>query len=210
MTGVAALGQARLQIRDRLRSLPGSGDARIRARRLRALLEEMGVRCDETAELRDVDAVLLTSSHGTEAIIAARLNDEERHSAYARIVARLLVGEMHAPIDAKIEYPAAHVTFSRQEREEDAVVVGLARALVAGRLDAAPRPLYEDVPDFTLAFTPTTARRSTLGGLHRWSALFYRRSDMYRRWRARRGVSHAISRVCFALDPGAGFAGNCN
>ncbi len=201
MIGVEVLDQTRLQIRDRLRSLPGDGDAAIRARRLRALLEEMGVHCDETAELQDVDAVLLTSARGTEAIIAARLTDEQRHSAYARIVARLLVGEMHAPMDAKIEYPAEHATNSRQEREEDAVVLWLARALVDGRLHAAPRPLYEDVPKLTLAFTPKTARRSTLGGLHRWSALWYRRSNLYRRLRARHDVTDAIERICIVLDP---------
>ena len=76
----------------------------------------------------------------------------------------------------------------------------LAGALVDGRLDAAPRPLYDDVPRLTFAFTPRTAARSTLGGLHQWSVLWYKRSNMYRRWRARRDVSHAIERICIVLD----------
>ncbi|MBI5285420.1 MAG: hypothetical protein HY874_10040 [Chloroflexi bacterium] len=196
-TGV--LDETKRQLRDRLRSLPGDGSAKMRAARLRMLLEEMGVNCDETAELQDVDAVLLASARGTEALIAARLTDDERHRVYARIVARLLVGELHAPIDAKMEYAGEHAT-TREEREEDAVVAGLAGALVDGRLDAAPRPLYDDVPRLTFAFTPRTAARSTLGGLHQWSVLWYRRSNMYRRWRARRDVSHAIERICIVLD----------
>jgi len=194
------LEDTRRQLRERLRRLPGDGGARVRARRLRALLEEMGVHCDETADLEGVDAVLLASARGTEAIIAARLNDDERHHAYARIVARLLVGEIHTPIDAKMEYAGAHYTSSREEREEDAMVQGLAGALVDSRLDAAPRPLYDDVPKLTLAFTPRTAARSTLGGLHQWSVIWYKRSNLYRRLRARPDVSHAIERICFALD----------
>lgn len=190
----------RRQLRDRLRRLPAEGSAHVRARRLRALLEEMGVHCDESAALQDVDAVLLASSRGTEALIARRLSDEERHHAYARIVARLLVGEIHPPMDAKMEYAGAHHTWSREEREEDAMVQGLAGALVDARLAAAPRPLYDDVPRLTFAFTPRTAARSTLGGLHQWSVIWYKRSNLYRRLRARPDVSHAIERICFALD----------
>ncbi len=200
MIETAVLDETRRQLRDRLRALPAEGSSATRAYRLRALLEEMGVHCDETAELQDADAVLLASARGTEALIAARLTDEERHRAYARIIARLLVGEMHPPIDAKIEYFGAHANTSRQEREEDAVVAWLAGALVDGRLDAAPRPLFEDVPKLTLAFTPRTAARSTLGGFHLWSVLWYKRSNLYRRWRSREDVSHAIERICVVLD----------
>lgn len=200
MIDAAVLDDTRRQLRSRLRSLPLDGDVRLRTYRLRAMLEEMAVHCDDTAELQDVDAVLLTSARGTEALIAARLDDAKRLRTYARIIARLLVGEMHGPIDAKIEYPAKHATGSRQEREEDAVVAFLAGALVDGRLDAAPRPLFEDVPKLTLAFTPRTAARSTLGGFHLWSDFWYKRSNMYRHWRSRRDVSHAITRIVGALD----------
>jgi hypothetical protein len=196
----AARDETRKQLRDRVRTLPDGGNARLRTQRLRMLLEEMGVTCDDTAELQDVDAVLLASGRGTEAVVAARLNDEQRHLVYARIVARLLVGELHPPIDAKMEYAGEHSPSSRADRDEDALVAGLAGALANGRLKAAPRPLYEDVPKLTLAFTPRTAARSTLGGLHRWSVLWYKHSNLYRRWRSRRDVSHAIERICFVLD----------
>lgn len=191
--------ETRRVLRERVRSLPRIGDVRDRLRRLRGLLEEMGVHCDETAELQDVDAVLIASPRATEALIAARLNDEERHQAYARIVARILVSDLHAPVDARMEYIDGQYVI-REEREEDAVVSGLAGALVDGRLDKAPRPLYEDVPKLTFAFTPRTAARSTLGGFHLWSDFWYKRSNMYRRWRSRRDVSSAISLVCIVLD----------
>ncbi len=200
MTDTFVIDETRRQLRDRIRTLPGGGNATARAHRLRLLLEEMGVHCDETAALQDVDGVLLASARGTEALIAARLTDDERHRVYARIVARLLVSEIHPPIDAKMEYSEGHATLFREDREEDAMVDGLSHALVDGRLDAAPRPLYDEVPRLTFAFTPRTAARSTLGGLHQWSVLWYKRSNLYRRWRARRDVSHAIERICFVLD----------
>jgi len=200
MTDTSVIDETRRQLRDRVRTLPGGGNATARAYRLRLLLEEMGVHCDETAALQDVDGVLLASARGAEALIAARLTDDERHRVYARIVARLLVSEIHPPIDAKMEYSEGHATLFREDREEDAMVDGLSHALVDGRLDAAPRPLYDEVPRLTFAFTPRTAARSTLGGLHQWSVLWYKRSNMYRRWRARRDVSHAIERICIVLD----------
>jgi hypothetical protein len=193
--------ETRRQLRDRLRLLPHDGEPRERTLRLRALLEEMGVRCDETAELQDADAILLSSGRGTEALIASRLDDEGRYHAYTRIVARLIIGQMHQPIDARIEYPSKHTTISRQEKEEDAAVAKFATALAEGRLDLAPRPLYEDVPKLTLAFTPRTAALSTLGGMHLWSDYWYRRSTMYRWWRSRKDVSSAIRRVCVMLNP---------
>ena len=201
MTLLAIRDDTRRLLRDRLRFLPVSGEASMGVLRLRALLEELGVHCDDSLNLQDLDAVLLASERGTEALVASRLDDEQRHAAYARLVARLVIAEMRAPIDAKMEYAATHQPSSTREREEEALVLGLAHALMSGRLESAPRPLYDDVPQFTLAFTPRSAARSTLGGLHRWSVLWYKRSDLYRRLRARPRVSGAIGRICGALDP---------
>ena len=189
----------RRALRDRVRSLPADGDARLRARRLRAILEEVDVRCDDTADLHDVDAVLLASSRGTEALIAARLGDGDRLVAYARIIARLLTGDLTAPVDFKIEYADSSDAPSKRERDEERMVLALAHAIASGHIDEAPRPLFEDVPSFTLAFTPRSISRSTLGGFHWWSNLWYRRSGTYRAWRRQRGVSNAIGRVCNAL-----------
>jgi hypothetical protein len=201
MTLLAIDDRTRRLLRDRLRVLPADGEAALGVLRLRALLEELGVHCDDSLNLQDLDAVLLASERGTDALVASRLDDSQRHAAYARLVARLVITDMHAPIDAKMEYAERHEPSSTREREEEALVLGLASALLTGRLESTPRPLYDDVPQFTFAFTPRSARRSTLGGLHRWSVLWYKRSDLYRRLRARPGVSDAIGRICGALDP---------
>ncbi len=202
MSRLAITEQTRRLLRDRLRFLPTDGAAAVRTRRLRALLEELGVHCDDSLDLQDLDAVLLASTRGTDALVAARLDDEQRHIAYARLVARLLVSDIQAPIDARMEFAGASNARTTRDREEEAIVLALAKALARGRLESAPRPLYEDVPKLTFAFTPRSAARSTLGGLHRWSVLWYKRSDMYRRLRARPRISDAIGRICVALDPG--------
>jgi len=202
MSHLAFASDTRRLLRDRVRFLPQGGEPAIQTLRLRALLEELGIHCDDSLDLHDLDAVLIASSRGTDALVAARLDAEQRHVAYARLVARLLVTDMRAPIDAKMEYAGAPSARTTREREEEAIVAGLAQALVRGRLEAAPRPLYDDVPKLTFAFTPRSAARSTLGGLHWWSVLWYKRSDLYRRLRARRTVSDAIGRICGALDRG--------
>ncbi len=190
----------RRALRERVRALPADGEPRIRIRRLRAVLEEIGVRCDDTADLHDVDAVLLASGRGTEALIAARLDDGDRLVAYARIVARLLTGDLTAPVDFKIEYADSSDAPSKRERDEERLVLSLAHAIASGHIDEAPRPLFEDVPPFRWAFTPRSISQSTLGGFHWWSNLWYRRSGTYRACRRLRGVTNAIGRVCTILD----------
>jgi hypothetical protein len=202
MSAPVIADEVRQHLRERLPSLPAEGDERTRVRRYRALLEELGVRCDETLDLQDLDAVLLASGRGTEALIAARLDDEERHLAYARVIARLLLADLHPPIDARMEYTDDRAKIPRRERSEAAVVRDLARSLVDGRLDTAPRTLFQEVPKLTFAFTPRTAARSTLGGFHLWSDFWYKRSNMYRRWRSRRDVSGAIGWICVVLERG--------
>jgi hypothetical protein len=190
----------RRALRERVRALPAVGDDRARVRRLRAVLEEVGVHCDDTADLHDVDAVLFASGRGTEALVAARLDDADRLVAYARIVARLLAGNLTAPVDFKIEYADSSDAPSKRERDEERLVLSLAHAIASGHIDEAPRPLFEDVPAFTFAFTPRAISRSTLGGFHWWSNLWYRRSGTYRAWRRQRGVTNAIGRVCGMLE----------
>ena len=193
--------ETRRQLRERLRFLPMLGDARTRSKRLRAVLEELGIHCDESADLQDLDAVLFSSARGADAMIASRLDDEQRLTAYARLAARLLACEMQLPVDASMEYADDALAPSKREREEERMLMKLAWAIREGHLDLAPRQLYEDVPKLTLAFTPRSAARSTLGGFHWWSGFWYRRSRMYRAWRSRRDVSTAIVRVIGLLDP---------
>jgi len=193
----------KLSLRDRLRALPAGGETRVRIRRLRSLLQEAGVRCDDTADLQKVDAFLLASERGVEAMFAAKLDDEQRLLAYARVVARLLADDLQPPLDFKAEYSDTGAAPSRREREDERMVMKLAHAIAEGELEKAPRPIFEDVPSFTLAFTPRSAARSTLGGFHWWSGYWYRRSTMYRWWRSRRDVSDAIERVCGILGRAA-------
>ena len=199
MTESDVTGAVRLSLRDRVRALPTGGETRMRIRRLRAILEEAGVHCDDHAALHDVDAIVLGSNRGVEAMFAARLDDEQRLIAYARIIARLLADDLQPPLDFKAEYADMEDAPSRRERQEERMVMRLALAIADGNLGTAPLPLFEDVPAFTLAFTPRSAARSTLGGFHRWSGYWYKRSGMYRAFRSRRDVSDAIQRVCGIL-----------
>jgi len=128
------------------------------------------------------------------------LDADEAWELMSRIVARLLTGELTAPVDFKIEYADSSDAPSKRERDEERLVLSLAHAIASGHIDEAPRPLFEDVPPFTFAFTPRTISRSTLGGFHWWSNLWYRRSGTYRAWRRQRGVTNAIGRVCGILD----------
>lgn len=196
----AAFNAMRRALRERVTSLPEGGDERLRVRWLRAVLEEVGVRCDDTADLQELDAVLLASGHGTDALIAARLDDSQRLVAYARIIARLLTGDLRRPLDIKIEYTDDAAAPSKRERDEERLVLDLAHAIASGRLDEAPRTLFQDVPKFSFAFTPRTISLSTLGGFHLWSDFWYKRSGTYRAFRRRRDVSTAINRVCVMLD----------
>ena len=199
MTGSDVSGAVRLSLRDRVRALPTGGETRMRVRRLRAILEEAGVHCDDGADLHDVDAIVLGSGRGVEAMFAARLDDEQRLIAYARIIARLLADDLQAPLDFKAEYADTDDAPSRREREDERMVLRLARAIANGDLGTAPRPIFEDVPPFTLTLTPRGAAQSTLSGFHWWSGYWYKRSGMYRAWRSRRDVSDAIQRVCGIL-----------
>ena len=138
--------ETRRQLRERLRFLPMIGDANTRAKRLRAVFEELGIHCDESADLHDLDAVLFASVRGSDALIASRLDDEQRLTAYARLAARILACELHPPMDASMEYADDALAPSKREREEERMLMKLAWAIREGRLDLAPRPLYEDVP----------------------------------------------------------------
>ena len=92
--------EARRALRDRLRALPADGETRVRIARLRALLQELGIRCDDSADLHDLDAIMLASVHGTDALIASRLDDEQRLDAYARLIARRLTPLERLPVRA--------------------------------------------------------------------------------------------------------------
>lgn len=186
-----------LTLSRRLRTLPFSGTAADRAERFRRLLEECGVRCDETLTLNGLVAVLIASNRGTEALVAAGLSDERRCDTYARIVARLLLDQPAGFIDARFEYAGQLPSHLRpDERTRQVLVDGLASALADGEIEKAPRALYliDDGEE------PAHAGAALQRLLDRWSLALYRRSGLYRRLRARRDVAAALGRVSLALS----------
>ena len=121
------------------------------------------------------DAILLTSGRGMEALIASRLDDEERHRAYSRIVARLISARCTSPSTPRSNTPQ-HLTISREEREEDARSQS-SRSRSSKATSTCAAPALRRRPKLTLAWTPRTAARSTLGGMHLWCDYWYRRFD---------------------------------
>ena len=66
----------------------------------RRLLEELGVRCDESAALRDLKGFLLSSPRGSEIVVSRELDDEERLNVYAHLIAHALLGAAGAGLPA--------------------------------------------------------------------------------------------------------------
>ncbi len=178
-----------------LRSLPTAGTEIDRAERLRRLLEECGVHCDESLRLDGLSAVVLASERGTEALVAAGLSGDRRLDAYARIVARLLLDEPAGAVDARFEYTGPLPSHALPaERSTQVLVNGLAAALAGGDIARAPRALYlKDEPD------PAHVGAAIQRVLDRCSLALYRRSALYRRIRARSDVAAAVGRVRDAL-----------
>src|ERR1700687_4045681 len=76
----------------RLHTLPSHRwEPQQRASATRRLLEELGVRCDESAVLHDLKGFLLSSPRGTEMVISRDLSDEERLQGYAHLLAHALL-----------------------------------------------------------------------------------------------------------------------
>ncbi len=189
-----------LTLSRRLRTLPFSGTAADRAERFRRLLEECGVRCDESLAMTGLVAVIIASHRGTEALVAAGLSDERRCDTYARIVARLLLDQPAGFIDARFEYAGPLPSHARpDERARQILVEGLASALADGEIEKAPRALYLIDDDGE----PPHARAALQRLLDRWSLALYQRSSLYRRLRARRDVAAALGRVSLALSGSA-------
>ncbi len=173
-----------------------SGDAaRTRAVAARRLLEELGVRCDENAALHDLKGFLISSAHGTEIVVSRDLSDEERLGVYAHLVAHALLGPDHPDLAlvTRFEYAPGYAPGYRPawELEEEKVVEGVAKAILAGRLEATPRLVY------CRDLGPGRGRlsRAVLRGLHRGSLAFYRRSRSYQRIRSLPAFAAITERV---------------
>src|SRR5260370_13020838 len=117
-----------------------------RAVAARRLLEELGVRCDESAALHDLKGFLLSSPRGTELIVSRDLSDEQRLEVYAHLVAHALLGPdgPELALAARFEYVPGRAPGERpaHEMREEVLADAVARAILAGRLEAAPRLIY--------------------------------------------------------------------
>jgi hypothetical protein len=161
----------------------------------RRILEELGVRCDENARLQDLKGFLISSPRGTEIVIRRDLTDQERLEVYAHLVAHALLGpdDPQLALAARFEYVRGRAPEERPARElkEELLADAVARAILAGRLEAAPKLIYcRDLGPGRGPFS-----RAVLRGLHRGSLALYRRSRSYQRLRSLPVVTALTERV---------------
>jgi hypothetical protein len=130
--------------------------------------------------------------------VAADLAAEDLTLAYARCLVRLSLegnGSFATWFHYRPGFAPAHAT--ADERRAMAVVDAMARALIAGRLEATPRYLLQahaaeaSAPSGLLG----ECSRALLGGLHRASNALYWRSEPYQALRASAPMVVLTSRV---------------
>ncbi|MBV9174222.1 MAG: hypothetical protein JOZ81_29510 [Chloroflexi bacterium] len=161
----------------------------------RRILEELGVRCDESAVLQDLKGFLLSSPRGTEIVVRRDLTDQERLEVYAHLVAHALLGpdDPQLALAARFEYVPGRAPEERSANElrEELLADAVARAILAGRLEAAPKLIYcRDLGQGRGPFS-----RAVLRGLHLGSLALYRRSRSYQRLRSLPVVTALTERV---------------
>ncbi|MBI4493757.1 MAG: hypothetical protein HY690_13275 [Chloroflexi bacterium] len=165
---------------------------------LRRVLEEAGIHCEDSRELEDLAAFLISSPRGTEMVLSARLSDSERLLAYAHLLAHVLISGQRSGLFARFEYHAGreptHLTM--QERREEMVARSLARAILAGRLEGAPRYLYGPM---ALPSPRNGVRRAAaqvlLVVLHHASRALYWRSPSYQQLRGLPAIAGLVTRL---------------
>jgi 8-oxo-dGTP pyrophosphatase MutT (NUDIX family) len=178
-------------------------EAQQRASAARRLLEELGVRCDESAALHDLKGFLLSSPRGTEIVVCRDLDDAERLEVYAHLVAHALLGpdSPQLALAARFEYVPGRAPGERPAHElrEELLADAVARAILAGRLEAAPKLIYcRDLGPGRGPFS-----RAVLRGIHRGSLALYRRSRSYQRLRSLPVVTAITERVHSFLAVGS-------
>ncbi|HEY0581284.1 MAG TPA: hypothetical protein VGE94_03820 [Chloroflexota bacterium] len=180
----------------RLQTLPDHAwEPHQRAQAARRLLEELGVRCDESAVLHDLKGFLLSSPRGAEMVVSRDLTDDERLAVYAHLIAHALLGPdgPELALAARFEYVPGRGPEERSAAElrEELLADAVARAILAGRLEAAPRLIYcRDLGPGRGRFS-----RAVLRGLHEGSLALYRRSRSYQRLRGLPVVTALTERV---------------
>lgn len=175
----------------------------IRAGAARRLLEELGIHCDETAALHDLKGFLMSSHRGTEIVTSKDLEPDERVQVYAHLVAHALLGPSHPQLalTTQLEYHPGHEPDERPARElrEELVAEAVAQAILAGRLEAAPKLVY------CRNLGPGRGRlsRAVLRGLHEGSFALYWHSRRYQRLRSLPAIAAFTERVHTLLGTAA-------
>jgi hypothetical protein len=128
-------------------------------------------------------------------VVSRELSDEERLEVYAHLVAHALLGPdgPELALAARFQYAPGRAPGERpqQELRDELLADAVARAILAGRLEAAPRLIY------CRDLGPGRGRFSlaVLHGLHRGSLALYRRSRSYQRLRSLPVVTALTERV---------------
>lgn len=160
----------------------------------RRVLEEAGIRCEDSDQLQDLTGFLISSPRGTEMVLSARLDDSQRLCAYAHLLAHVLISGQRGNLLARFEYWAGRepADLTSRERREEMVAQALARAILAGRLEGAPMYLYrpEALPSGRVG-----VRRTALVALHHASRALYWRSPSYQQLRGLPAVTGLVTRV---------------
>ena len=165
---------------------------------LRRALQEWGVQCRQEPGLAALESFGIASERGLEITVAADLRPADEALAYARCFVRLGL-EPARSFATWFQYRdgcvPAHQTTA--EHRATAVVDAMARALVAGRLEAAPRCLLraETSTESPPVGLWSECSRALLSGLHRASNALYWRSDSYQVLRASPPMVVLTSRV---------------
>ena len=184
------------------RNLPGAADPdAARAWLVRRTLEEMGVRCEDSPALQNLKGFLIASPRGTEIVLSAQLPDSQKLYLYAHLLAHAVLDHLDGAFAARFEYvegrEPAHM--SARERREEMIADAIARAIIKGRLDLAPRFAYDPTArrrsPLAASSLPALGRQLLLAIIHHPSMLLYWRSPRYRYLRARPLVSRLAGYV---------------
>lgn len=178
------------------------------ARRLwliRLILEEMGIRCDDTATLQDLKAFLIMSPRGVEIVCSRQLSIPERVSAYVHLLAHLLLVPDSGSISVWFEWADGKSPTKRGKpkdkaelRRKEVLATAIARAILAGRLTLAPRYVFSrERPEGP----PARRRRRLLSLIHWLSLSMYLRSPLYQDLRAQGWMLKLIVSVEHMLEP---------
>lgn len=173
------------------------GSAGEQAWLIRRTLEELGIHCEEAAVLQDLAGFLMASDRGVEIVTAADLAPADRAQVYAQLIAQALLEPSNQPLLVRFEYLAGRGPSHRSAREvrDHRVAEAVARAILQGRLEGAPKLLYQGLPETTSGSLRRTAANLVLRALHRTSVMLYWRSRRYQRVRAWPLTSNVITKV---------------